>query len=97
MIPFQIGPVDITRKDGDTARKPYPSRAHRPRSTTESGPRRHISIDYPPRCEEDDVKDSLSSSVGTKHIGSPDKSGQKKLPTIIKYAGQGKEVFLCGT
>ena len=36
------------------------------------------------------------SKIGLKQIGSPEEKGRKKLPTIIKYAGQGKDVYLCG-
>jgi len=95
MSPFDpIGPVDITTPNAreNSPSRILPTRGHRPRSTTESGPRRHISLDYPNL----DVDENSRRSVVKKHIiGSPD--GQKKLPTIIKYSGQGKEVYLCGT
>jgi len=94
--PFDpVGPVDITApniiKDVSPHRSQtqQPAKAHRPRSTTESGPRRYVSIDYPGTRENDETK--------IKQIGSPEEKGQKKLPTIIKYAGQGKDVYLCGT
>jgi len=97
--PFDpIGPVDITKdttkivKDASPQRNQQPARAHRPRSTTESGPRRYVSIDYPGTRNETD-----GEKIIIKPIGSPEEKGQKKLPTIIKYAGQGKDVYLCGT
>lgn len=94
-----VGPVDITApniiKDASPQRnqpqQQQPAKAHRPRSTTESGPRRYVSIDYPGTREIDESK------IGLKQIGSPEEKGRKKLPTIIKYAGQGKDVYLCGT
>ena len=90
--------MDITKpkstvKETSTPQKSaYPApRAHRPRSTTESGPRRQISVDYPGRDSDKSVQ--LQS---LKPLGSPEGHHQKKLPTIIKYAGQGKDVYVCG-
>ena len=92
---FQIGPVDITTPHAreNSPNHILPAKGHRPRSTTESGPRRHISLDYP-NLETGDSSSRRSVGINKHKIGSPD--GQKKLPTIIKYSGQGKEVFLCG-
>ena len=42
------------------------------------------------------TRETDESKIGLKQIGSPEEKGRKKLPTIIKYAGQGKDVYLCG-
>lgn len=88
MSPFDpIGPVAITTR---TEAQSPPSRTpHRPRSTTESGPRRHVTIDYGTSDQNQKVDEESSIIKNKEHI--------KKMPTIIKYSGQGKEVYLCGT
>ena len=61
---------------------------HRPCSTTESGRRRHVTIDYGSSTNQK-IDEESSIIKNKEHI--------KKMPTIIKYSGQGKEVYLCGT
>ena len=82
---LQIGPVAITTR---TDAQSPPSRAHRPRSTTESGPRRHVTIDYTNRDEK--INEEIMS------VPKSQDGHTKKMPTIIKYCGQGKDVYLCG-
>ena len=80
--------MDITTRNSEV--QSPPSRAHRPRSTTESGPRRHVTIDYGNANESAKIDEgSIIKNQDVKHT--------KKMPTIIKYSGQGKEVYLCGT
>lgn len=100
----QAGPVDITRS-AIAAKSPTrilggAKNAYRPRATTESGPRRHATIDIP----ESSVKSLMSNMVkdmahsaeqGT--IMTNQNENDRKMPTIIKYNGQGKDVYVCGT
>ena len=54
--------------------------------------RRHITIDYPSHDQIEDQNGLLQSS-GRNIEG----ENEKKMPTIIKYSGQGRDVFVCGT
>ena len=68
--------MDITTpnivKDSSPQRNQQPgAKAHRPRSTTESGPRRYVSMDYQNR--ETDEKSGLGT-LGIKPIGNPSKN-----------------------
>jgi 5'-AMP-activated protein kinase regulatory beta subunit len=98
MSPFDpIGPVDITKHKtgGDfSPGRTGPPRAHRPRATTESGPRRHKTIDCP---DQDAINRNSSKPLESQISVDPSDCKIKKMPTIIKYAGQGVDVFLCGT
>ena len=53
--------------------------------------RRHITIDYPSHDQIEDQNGLLQSS-GRNIEG----ENEKKMPTIIKYSGQGRDVFVCG-
>jgi hypothetical protein len=94
-----LGPVDITKPPtGEfSPERTGPHRAHRPRATTETGPRRHTTIDYP---DQDVISRNNSNSVGPLEgptAGVVDSSTkQKKMPTIIKYSGHGVNVFVSG-
>jgi len=88
------GPVDVlSPQQTSPTRIGPPARAHRPRATTESGPRRHITIDYPSQSREENEETSELSSSIIKSEG----ESERKRPTIIKYSGQGREVFVSGT
>jgi len=95
------GPVDVLSPNQTTPSRiapaaPPANRAHRPRATTESGPRRHITINYPDHFGSENDKNGLSTSLG-KTLSPTGENEKKKRPTIIKYSGQGKEVYVCGT
>ena len=49
--------------------------------------RRHITIDYPSHDQIEDQNGLLQSSG---------RNIENKMPTIIKYSGQGRDVFVCG-
>ena len=59
------------------------------------GPRRHITINYPDHFGSENDKNGLSTSLG-KTLSPTGENEKKKRPTIIKYSGQGKEVYVCG-
>lgn len=85
------GPVDVLSPSVVSPSRIAPTaKAHRPRATTESGPRRHISIEY---STSHDIEDTNGLNVANVDVD----SNEKKMPTIIKYSGQGREVFVCGT
>ena len=91
----QTGPVDVLspQQTSPTRIGPPARAAHRPRATTESGPRRHITIDYPSQREENE---ELTNEIPSSIIKSEGESGERKRPTIIKYSGQGRDVFVSG-
>jgi hypothetical protein len=101
---FQTGPLAITAGPGRTPLSPVNKGGYRPRATTESGqrpsrPMRQTTLDESGRHNKTDLGSSVDSGNEV-FAGSvenePEPSREKGLPTIFKYQGQGKEVYVCG-
>lgn len=100
---MQTGPLAITA--GRAPLSPV-NKGYRPRATTESGqrprPMRQQTLDETGRHNK--LDSHLGSSVDSENRtfsgpgvdGEVGESKEKGLPTIFKYQGSGKEVFVCG-
>lgn len=101
----QTGPLAITAGPGRTPLSPVNKGGYRPRATTESGqrpsrPMRQTTLDESGRHNKTDLGSSVDSGnevFASSVENDPEVSREKGLPTIFKYQGQGKEVYVCGT
>jgi len=101
---LQTGPLAITAGPGRTPLSPVNKGGYRPRATTESGqrpsrPMRQTTLDESGRHNKTDLGSSVDSGnevFASSVENDPEVSREKGLPTIFKYQGQGKEVYVCG-
>ena len=103
----EAGPVDITASIAAAAAKAAaanPShKGHRPRATTEVSRRSNLNAQKQMSVDQSrpNPADLLSSSFGKDPIemviDSHLDKGKRKMPTIFKYGGDAKEVYVCGS
>jgi len=100
---FQTGPLASTA--GRTPLSPV-NKGYRPRATTESGqrprPMRQQTLDDSGRHNKMDSHLGSSVDSENRNFSGPGVDGEvgepkeKVLPTIFKFQGTGKEVYVCG-